>query len=368
MAPPQNDPSSFPSGRRNENSAGTGGRSDDLNLSEEAAIYRTFMLIIRNKFVATPSSPSHEVNSRGLSSKGSSDSDSASAANTQMKRLDELYNSPSYDAEKRLLTSISNNGMVKGLCFGLGTFIFLRSGPRIMNKFLSRRLNNRSSSTGSNGNVGGGYQFDIRNAGADGFSQRMEPQIPRPGLFLRTFKFGLDIMLSVSAAMYGSVYFVDTKKLMREVSDIPLVSGRSAVSDELCDDFIDVYKAIPKKIWNKYDGRSESLDSISRFVKNCLRRQKVEKKIIEERQEFGSFGIDGDSELEDVHVPIPAPGVSPDIEIEIPWADKSEDIKVGIDPTDFLEGEQSFETEYDFDWDGEDTDADGRDNNDKEWK
>jgi len=376
--------SSFPSDRgnniNNDNANGSNNptvRGGDS--SEEAAIYRTFMLVIRNKFMDTPSSPSHE---------GGSNNNTAEAS-ARAKRLDEIYNSSAYAAEKNLLTGISNNGMVKGLCFGLGTFVFLRAGPKMMTRFLTRRFqnnNNHSNYNGTNGsgNVGGGYQFDIRNAakgsssGGGGASQHIDPAIPRPGLFLRTIKFGLDAFVSISAAMYGSVYFTDTKRLMKEVSDIPLVSGRSLVSDELCDDFIDVYRAIPKKVWNKYDGQSESLDCITHFVKNCLRRQKVEREIVEDQKRFGSFGImnDGSSESDsdgdvDVnrHVPIPPPGVSQDIQVEIPWLDKSDDIKVGRDPTGSFGEDESFESQYDFDWDdGEDTDTNASDSNDKEWK
>jgi hypothetical protein len=124
-------------------------------VSEEAAIFNTFMLVIRNKFIATPESPSHEGESK-------------------IGRLDELYSSSSsYQAEKKKITEINNNGMAKGLAVGVCSFIFLRSGPRIMTRYLSRRRS-----------TGGGYQFDVRNPSKH-ITQEPDPAIPRPGIFMR---------------------------------------------------------------------------------------------------------------------------------------------------------------------------------------
>ena len=39
---------------------------------------------------------------------------------------------------------------------------------------------------------------------------------------------------------------------MNAMVEVPLVSVRSLIADELCDGFIDVYKGIPKKTWKKY--------------------------------------------------------------------------------------------------------------------
>jgi hypothetical protein len=171
----------------------------------------------------------------------------------------------------------------------------------------------------------------------------------------RTLKFSLDLFVSLSLAAYGSAYFTDTNKLMNDLADIPLVEGRSLISDELCDDFIDVYKSIPKRTWDKFDGKSEPLDAIGKFVKNCLRRHALEKKIIEEKRSFGSFGIDSESKK----VEIPYPGVPRDIDVEIPWVDKSEDLINERGDNDF---------DDDFDWNGFENSEQQSDENERGWK
>lgn len=173
----------------------------------------------------------------------------------------------------------------------------------------------------------------------------------------RTLKFGLDVFVSLSLAAYGSAYFTDTNKLMNDLADIPLVEGRSLISDELCDDFIDIYKSIPKRTWDKYDGKSEPLDAIGKFVRNCLRRHALEKKIIEEKRSFGSFGID--SESKQVEIPYPVPR---DMDVEVPWVDKSEDLKNERDDNDF---------DDEFDWNGfenSEQQSDSKDENERGWK
>jgi hypothetical protein len=386
----------------NNSSAFPPSKGRKREISEEAAILNTFALIVRNKFTATPSSPTHEVD--GTGAKNDNDNDTG---RERMKNLDSLYMSPSYSAEKKMITKISNDGMAKGLAVGLLTFSFLRIGPRVMNRYLNRSYSRSSSSTGGNSTSGGGpggYQFDIRNTNNmtklnqnfNSNSNQQQQNIPRPGIFIRSIKFCLDITVSLSLAMYGSAYFMDTKKFFENVSNIPLVEGRSMISDELCDDFIDVYRAIPKKTWDKYsrdngNGNSDSdagdkrasdgLKLISSFVKNCLRRQIVEQEILNQQQAFGTAfnstgddhdGIDNDNDRDmhhnranRQHVEIPPPGVNKDIEVEIPWIDKSEDLKVGREVDDFF-----YDDSDDFDWDDghNDNDNDQSNDNDKNWK
>ena len=320
--------------------------------SQEAAIFNTFALIVRNKFVLTPSSSSP---------------DPKESAQDHIHRIDELYSNPAYSAEKNMLQKMNNNGMAYGLACGLLTFGFLRSGPKLMQRYLTRRymkqqgLGNRNV---DNTSTVGGYTFDQpRIQGGMGGGDSNSVKIPKPGIFLRTLRLGLDLTVSVFMAAYGSLVFVDRKKLMDDISKIPLVEGRSLVSDELCDEFVDVYRRIPKQIWDKYQGKSDALDAISGFVRNCLRREMTEKKILQQRRRFGLLeeeqlqeeGLSSsgaltshDSEQQQEqeqqqqqqqeqqqqqqekhtsrrkHVPIPSPGVSPDIPVHIEWIDSHE--------------------------------------------
>ena len=131
-------------------------------------------------------------------------------------------------------------------------------------------------------------------------------------------------------ALFASAYFTEKKKLLNDMSQIPLVEGKSLLSDKLCDDFIDVYRGIPKRTWEKYEvselngegGGVEALTAIGNFVKNCLKRQAKEKEILEERCAFGMMGMEADAESEsrkDQHPAIPSPGVSPNTPFVIEW-------------------------------------------------
>ncbi len=260
-----------------------------------------------------------------------------------MMRFDELYLSEAYQAEKNQLTKINNNGMTAGIAMGIGSFVFLRAGP----KMLSRYLINKSRKSGNMPPGSGGYQFDIAAKGKSQKQRMMQPPPNvdgrKPSFLFRTLKLGLDIFVSVSLATWGSLIFTDAKKLMDDLSDIPLVQGRSLISEELCDDFIDVYKAIPKKTWDKYDEKSVPLDAITNFVKNCLRRQIVEKEILDQKRAFGSFGIDANEK----YVEIPSPGVPRDLDVEIPFTDKSEELDV--EKSVLFEDDAFQSSEFDFD-------------------
>jgi len=322
MTSDNNNPSSFPSKDR----------LGSKPISEENAIFQTFMNVIRNKFL-TPAEDGNEDGKR------------------RMRRLDEIYASSSYATEKNMLTRMNNNGMANGIAVGLISFAFLRAGPRIMNRVLARRYRNDHGGNGSGDSSG--YQFDVNNS-----TGRSRPEIPRPGIFMRTVKFGLDVFLSLSLAAYGSAYFTDRGKLMQDLSKVPLVEGRSLLSDELCTDFIDIYRSIPKKTWDKFNGKSEPLDAIGGFVKNCLRRRVAEKELLAQRRTFGIAS-------EDEHVEIPHPGVSRDIDVEIEWKDKSDDLTaeriVSKDDESFVSNDfddgSSFETDFDStEWNIEDND------------
>ena len=117
------------------------------------------------------------------------------------------------------------------------------------------------------------------------------------------------------------------------------------ISDELCGDFIDVYRGIPKKTWKKHEGKP-AIDAISGFVMNCMRRQVVEKELREQKRSFGMM-----EEKEDDHVAIPSPGVSPDIHVEVQWGDQSVDLEEG---RDVHKDDDFFVSDDVFDLDGED--------------
>ena len=82
-------------------------------------------------------------------------------------------------------------------------------------------------------------------------------------------------------ATYGSLYFVDCKRLLDGASAILLVEGRSMISDELCADYTKLYRSIPPSTWGKYED-SVPLEAINKFVRNCIRQQVMETMLVEQ--------------------------------------------------------------------------------------
>lgn len=265
---------------------------------EDVAILNKFLLLVRQKFTATAaSSPSSDLGD----------------GQRRLERIDEMYKSPAYSAEKKILAQMNNNGVMKGLAVGIGTFAFLRAGPGLLTRFFQRKQFSKSS---------GGYKFDNTNTSHMTGSRANNPEVEvrRPGFIFRSIRFSLDCFVSLSMATYGSMYFLDRKRMMDAAGGIPLVEGRSLISDELCDDFTNVYRSIPQKTWEKYDGKSVPLDTVSNFVKNCIKRKVIETQILEERHEFGNLDT-GE------HVEIPSPGVPADTQVEIGWDNYDTNVK-----------------------------------------
>ena len=181
----------------------------------------------------------------------------------------------------------------------------------------------------------GGYKLDSLSS--------TPGQPPKPRFILRAVKLAVDAFASVTVAMFASTQFADRTKLLRDMADIPLVEGRSLISDELCDDFVDVYRSIPKRTWDRYEGTVDTLDAIGKFVRNCMRRRIVEEEL---RRESGG-GNDAHKGLE-----IPSPGVPRDLEVNIVWGDRSRYVEVG------REMEDGGEEDFPFD-DGDGSGGDG---------
>jgi len=208
----------------------------------------------------------------------------------------------------------NDNGLVKGMAVGVGTFFILRRGPRIFQKWiLQRQLSKTTSSSNKSA-----YKFD------HSFSQKRDPfqtatgkisqpqqQSERPGLFLRTVKFGLDMFVSLSMAAYGAIIFSDKEDMIKEVAEIPLVEGRSLISDELCHDFYEQYRHYPRQVFENTD--DVLLKSISGFVRNCLKRQAYERQIQQQNQEWST------DHNQQQRIYIPSPGVPQDTHVEIEW-------------------------------------------------
>lgn len=147
---------------------------------------------------------------------------------------------------------------------------------------------------------------------------------------------------AVSLVLGGLVSYWATPKvrLFEAAADVPLVPGRSAVSEVLCEDFVANYKKIPKRVWtnNSVEGDDVTMN-LKRFIDNCRRRQQVERQ------------LRSDAML-DRHEPvaIPHPGVPRDLILD-------EEEESQKDKQDILWGQTSQDKFWlDDDWEEEEED------------
>ena len=97
-----------------------------------------------------------------------------------------------------------------------------------------------------------------------------------------------------------TAFLTDFKKVQEGFSKVPLVEGRSVVSEALCPDFIKAYHSIQSKGFDWYKSYYEysQIGHISTFVLNCKKRKAYEEELRLEQ------GLD-----QNQPVCIPSPGV-----------------------------------------------------------
>ena len=240
-----------------------------------------------------------------------------SSSSSDIKFLDELYNqNPDYQPEKDLLMKMNNNGLGKGIVLGVFTFFLLRRGPRYFQKYMLQRQQTTTSSTSAS--KSSSYQLDpIHQTTKDPFKKTTNASSTTtnsnngPGIVLRSIKFCLDSFVSLSMAAYGSIIFTDPNQMMQELSEVPLIEGRSLISDELCTDFIQLYRQTPNKHSFEGDNTDISMICIRNFVYNCVKRQTYERDL----QQFGM--TPSNSNNNNIHISIPPPGVPYDIPVNM---------------------------------------------------
>lgn len=275
--------------------------------------------------------------------------------NSNINQLDELYKRPEFASEKRILNEMNSIGLSKGMLSGLACFAFLRISPRLISNYLRRRVagggginSSASKNPFQQSSSSSGYKFDSFPAS----SQNEE----RPGLVFRGVRLMLDTFVSMSIGAYASIYFTDTTKMMEKFEKIPLVEGRSLLSEQLCHDFTKEFKSYGKQFWNSRhhamttdnsnDNRGggeggEFRELIQGFVANCRRREIYEKDI---RQEQGLGAND--------EVIVPTPGVPQDIPVTLDDLISTKDFSDNEDGDD-ANGDDFFDTYFDDSSDGE---------------
>jgi len=285
---------------------------DISNIKNAGQIFEAFANIIRSKLAPVNENDRLERFQRWDKLYNNNGSNKGNLSNNQSGKTKATGATTPYDDEKKLIAKISNIGLTKGLACGLFTFVTIRTGGSMLRRYFLRRISNgggggssngKGSSSGSNNS---GYTFDSTISSSSNATSKSKnpflnhpsnstnlppppnpppPQFQKPGLFIRSINLGFDIMLSILAAIEGTKYFTNTTQILDDISSIPLVKGKSLISDELCSDFINVYRSIPKETWKQYeanDGEKQQginvvIRTIDSFVRNCLRRKMVEK-------------------------------------------------------------------------------------------
>lgn len=145
----------------------------------------------------------------------------------------------------------------------------------------------------------------------------------------------VDATVSLFVAANVSWMMTDKDKIRSILADIPLVEGRSVISDELCDDAISTYYQTPKEIWTKNresnDPNATTLQLIQTFVKNCEKRSAFENTLKKQHQLSP-----------DEPVSIPSPGVPRDFEFEKVSNFTDDEDQTGIHEVMDSTSEQSF--------------------------
>jgi len=240
-----------------------------------------------------------------------------------------------YMYEAAILKSLNGHGLHYGFAAGIVSFVVLRKLPGVLTNYLLKRRRRQGGGLSSSSSISkSSYKFDNPKVygtppGATTPShiaqQQQQQSINKKpaGLFMRTIRLAVDALLSVYVAAGVTAWKTDYSQMINTIANIPLVEGKSLLSEELCYDFIQEYDkhrdlfdpAAPA------DTQSSSLDmimkSVQSFTVNCKKRKMYEKVIQEQR---GGVGGDGDHDFlltgSSSSISIPSPGVPPDLNVD----------------------------------------------------
>lgn len=120
-------------------------------------------------------------------------------------------------------------------------------------------------------------------------------------LMEQTISVPVDLILSLAVGCSATLFLSDADKMRHDFSRIPLVKGRSLLSDELCADFSKESHRF-SAIMNSSRHQNRSLDAIREFVSNCRKRAAYEDQLRKERNLTSNDPVS-----------VPWPGVPPSI-------------------------------------------------------
>lgn len=87
-----------------------------------------------------------------------------------------------------------------------------------------------------------------------------------------------DLLLSLFGGISTSLFLLEGDKVMEDVSRVPLVQGRSLISDEFCTSFMQEHSKYGEDFWSQSQNtdRNSNVCLLNEFVKNCKKRRNVE--------------------------------------------------------------------------------------------
>lgn len=110
---------------------------------------------------------------------------------------------------------------------------------------------------------------------------RMHPKGFQEAAAMKPLSVLLDGSLSLLTAGATWAWMADKEKIYGTAAAVPLLAGRSQVSDALCQDFIGLSDGVREGFWAEH--RDDGIRAISTFVSNCRRRQAFERRLRRER-------------------------------------------------------------------------------------
>jgi len=289
------------------NSSDSPSNDNEKPPNEEAAILKTFMQIALNKF--------------------------NSSSQENVGRLEGIYGERSSDdfkAEK----DVARNANLSGIRWGIGStamsFFILRRVP----VYLMRRVQRNHASSLSRNETKNSSSNPFMNPGSHRHKQSPHQaqgpnnekiELPlRQGWIRYTLGLLIDVNLSLWTGVSVTSYMINAKELLGQFEKMPLIEGRSVLSEELCPDFTAVYKDIRDKHkydWNNPKRSNDAINTIQNFVKNCEKRKACEKSL---RMQQGLTS--------NIPVAIPSPGVPASTPIT---EDEEEELEANDDLSEF---------------------------------
>jgi hypothetical protein len=211
----------------------------------------------------------------------------AAVINDRFNNVDDLmssvdYRSDEYQAERRLISEMNGRAIKWGIGSTFLTFAALRGAPYFIRRFRSSSNFQQISPLSTS---------------------MLPPTSSRPKPLRTLFSIGFDGLLSAMVGFNVTLFLTDMKKVQEGFAAVPLVEGRSVVSDALCLDFIKTYHMTQAKgfDWSKSNYQHSQISYIFNFVLNCKKRQAYEEQLRREQ------GLD-----QTQSVCIPSPGVPQD--------------------------------------------------------